>query len=277
MGFLRKVGRKIKRGAKKLLGGKFGKILGGIGLTMMFFGGANALFGNQKWFQGLKTNLNKVNPFAKGDVTGAVESATQAIDPTSVVESTTKALDPTTAVESVAKVVDPTKAVSSTPSLELTTEPLTLTSNKEMLAEGAKEAVSLSKQAQLDATNYSSEYLTDTAFDELATIGQKVKKVGVETKDFLMPDTSSFKEFAGDVSKSVVGAVAVNAVMGEDDEQTAGFGRMPSVGSMEAPQSSYLAEVKAQVPNLQATNFNQLNQSLFYGTLSPQYLMGQMG
>ena len=64
--------------------------------------------------------------------------------------------------------------------------------------------------------------------------------------------------------------------MGEE-EQTAGFGRMPSVGSMEAPQSAYVAEVRTQMPNLQATNFNQLNQSLFYGTLSPQYLMGQMG
>ena len=258
MGFLRKVGRKIKRGAKKLLGGKFGKILGGLGLTMMFFGGANALFGNQKWFQGLKTNLNKVNPFAKGDVTGAVESATQAIDPTTVVES-------------VAKAVDPTKAVSSTSSLELTTEPLTLTSNKEMLA-GAEATA----KGTLTGGDYSSKYLTETSFADLDTLGQKIKKAGLETKEFLTPDASSLKEFAGDVSKSVVGAVAVNAVMGEDDEQTAGFGRMPSVGSMEAPQSSYLAEVRTQVPNLQATNFNQLNQSLFYGTLSPQYLMGQV-
>ena len=272
MGFLRKVGRKIKRGAKKLLGGKFGKILGGLGLTMMFFGGANALFGNQKWFQGLKTNLNKVNPFAKGDVTGAVESATQAIDPTSVVESTTKAIDPTTAVESVAKAVDPTKAVSSTSSLELTTEPLTLTSNKEMLA-GAEATA----KGTLTGGDYSSKYLTKTSFADLDTLGQKIKKAGLETKEFLTPDASSLKEFGGEAAKSVVSAVAVNAVMGEDGEQTAGFGRMPNVGSMEAPQSSYLAEVRTQVPNLQATNFNQLNQSLFYGTLSPQYLMGQMG
>lgn len=259
MGFLRKVGRKIKRGAKKLLGGKFGKILGGLGLTMMFFGGANALFGNQKWFQGLKTNLNKVNPFAKGDVTGAVESATQAIDPT-------------TAVESVAKAVDPTKAVSSTSSLELTTEPLTLTSNKEMLA-GAEATA----KGTLTGGDYSSKYLTKTSFADLDTLGQKIKKAGLETKEFLTPDASSLKEFGGEAAKSVVSAVAVNAVMGEDGEQTAGFGRMPNVGSMEAPQSSYLAEVRTQVPNLQATNFNQLNQSLFYGTLSPQYLMGQMG
>ena len=236
MGFLRKVGRKIKKGVKKLFGGKFGKILGGIGLAMMFWGGANALFGNQKWFQGLKTNLNKVNPFAKGDVTGAVES-----------------------------VVNPTSVTSTGPSV----------GTNEFL-EGAKASAKMGFDTSKDAFKMSSDFLTETSFADLDTLGQKIKKVGVETKDFLTPDIESARGFAGDVTKSVVGAVAVDRVMGEE-EQTAGFGRMPSVGSMEAPQSAYLAEVRTQMPNLQATNFNQLNQSLFYGTLSPQYLMGQMG
>ena len=35
MGFLRKVGKKIKKGVKKLFSSKFGKILGGIGLSMI--------------------------------------------------------------------------------------------------------------------------------------------------------------------------------------------------------------------------------------------------
>lgn len=214
MGFLRKVGRKIKKGVKKLFGGKFGKILGGIGLSMMFFGGANALFGNQKWFQGLKTNLNKINPFAKGDITSAVEVAGNTLPET---------------------VGAGGAGVQAAPKLKL----------------------------------------TDTPFSDLGTV-DKIKKVGVETKEFLTPDVSSLKTFAGDVSKSVLGTVAVGKIM-EEEEQTAGFGRMPSVGSMEAPQSAYVAEVRNQMPNLQATNFNQLNQSLFYGTLSPQYLMGQMG
>ncbi len=81
MGFLRKVGKKIKKGVKKLFGSKFGKILGGIGLAMMFWGGANAMFGNTKWFQGLKTNISKMNPFAKPDLTSAVnEVGTVATD-----------------------------------------------------------------------------------------------------------------------------------------------------------------------------------------------------
>ena len=45
--------------------------------------------------------------------------------------------------------------------------------------------------------------------------------------------------------------------------------------TMEGPQAAYMAEIQTQMPNLQATNFQQLNQSLLYGTLSPQYLMGQ--
>jgi hypothetical protein len=240
MGKLRQIGRKIKKGVKKLFGSKFGKILGGIGLAMMFFGGANALFGNQKWFQGLKTNLNKVNPFAKGDVTGAVESATQALDTTA--------------------------SVTTTPSVG-TNEFL------EGAKASAKGGIDLAKQTQTKA--YSPEFLTETSFADLDTLGQKIKKVGVETKDFLLPE-GSMDTFVPDVAKSVLGTVAVGKIM-EEEEQTAGFGRLPSVGSMEAPQSAYVAEVRNQMPNLPATNFNQLNQSLFYGTLSPQYLMGQIG
>ena len=69
---------------------------------------------------------------------------------------------------------------------------------------------------------------------------------------------------------------AMGALEGEPEEEFYSKG-VQAVGSMEAPQSAYMAEIQTQMPNLQATNFNQLNQSLFYGTLSPQYLMGQMG
>jgi hypothetical protein len=234
MGFLRKKFKQIKKKVKKLLSGKFGKILGGIGLAMMFWGGANALFGQQKWFQGLKTNLNKMNPFAKGDVTSAVEVAGNTVADTAVAGGTET----------------------------LKSQALT------GAAESAKAGIELAKTT--------SGTLTDIPFSQL-DLGQKIAKVGVETKDFLLPDVSSVGEFAADVTKSVGQQYVMGALQGEPEEQTAGFGRMPQVGSFEAPQASYVAEVRNQIPNFQATNFNQLNQSLFYGTLSPQYLMGQMG
>jgi len=236
MGFLRKVGKKIKNGVSKLLGGKFGKILGGIGLAMMFWGGANALFGNTKWFQGLKTNLAKIKtPFGKADVTGAVDTAT-------------KVMDTSTAVVGEAG----------------TAEALT----GEAIA-GAAESVKTGLQLGKEATRT----LTDIPFSEL-DLGQKIAKVGVETKDFLIPEVGSVKEFAGDVTRQVGLQYAMGALQGEPEDE-GGYGRMPQVGSMEAPQASYVAEVQRQMPQMQGMDFNQLNQSLFYGTLSPQWLMSQ--
>jgi len=234
MGFLRKVGKKIKKGVKKLMGSKLGKIIGGIGLAMTFWGGANALFGNTQWFQGLKTNLNKMNPFAKGDITSAVEVAGKTVTDTAVAGGTE-------------------------------------TLKNQALA-GAAESV----KAGVELAKTTSGTLTDIPFSQL-DLGQKIAKVGVETKDFLLPDVSSVGEFAADVTRSAGQQYVIGALQGEPEEQTAGFGRIPQVGSFEAPQSAYVAEVRNQIPNFQATNFNQLNQSLFYGTLSPQYLIGQMG
>jgi len=239
MGFLRKVGKKIKNGISKLLGGKFGKLIGGIGLAMMFWGGASALFGNQGWFQALKTNIGKMNPFGKADITGAVETATQTLDTTTAIAKGAEAG---------------------------TAEALT----GEALA-GAAESVKTGLQIGKEATRT----LTDIPFSEL-DLGQKIAKVGVEAKDFLIPEVGSVKEFAGDVTRQVGLQYAMGALQGEPEDE-GGYGRMPQVGSMEAPQSAYVAEVHSQIPQFQGTNFQQLNQSLFYGTLSPQYLMGQMG
>ena len=214
MGFLRKKFKQIKKKVKKLLGGKFGKILGGIGLAMMFWGGANALFGGKGgWFDSFSSKLKDMNPFAKGDITSAVEV-----------------------------VVSPSDIAG--PTLE------------SQIAQGKD--------------------ILSPSFRNLP-IGDKIKVAGGKTKDFLLPDVSSVGEFAADVTKSVGQQYVMGALQGEPEEQTAGFGVMPQVGSFEAPQASYVQEVRNQIPNFQATNFNQLNQSLFYGTLSPQYLMGQMG
>jgi len=236
MGWLRKIGKKIKKGVKKLFGGKFGKILGGIGLAMMFFGGANALFGQQKWFQGLKTNLNKMNPFAKGDVTSAVENVTKTLDTTG---TTTIGTGGTETLKSEALAG---------------------------AAESVKAGIKIGKEA--------SRTLTDIPFSEL-DLGQKIAKAGIETKEFLVPDMpSTVGEFAGDVTRQL-GREYVMGALQEEPVDEGGYGVMPSVGSFEPAQSAYMAEVRTQMPNLQATNFQQLNQSLLYGTLSPQYLMGQ--
>ena len=45
--------------------------------------------------------------------------------------------------------------------------------------------------------------------------------------------------------------------------------------AQEQAQNAYVQAVQAQVPSMQGMNFQQMNQSLLYGTLSPQYLMSQ--
>jgi len=83
------------------------------------------------------------------------------------------------------------------------------------------------------------------------------------------------EDFLPDVTKGVVGSVASQMIMGEGEEQFA-RGNIPmGQPQMEAAQGAYVAEVQNQIPNIPATNFQQMNQNLFYGTLSPQYLMGQ--
>jgi len=78
MGFLRKIGKKIKKGVKKLMGGKFGKILGGIGLAMTFWGGANALFSGQGWFDGLTKNLKNMKPFGESSIGESIKRLDEA-------------------------------------------------------------------------------------------------------------------------------------------------------------------------------------------------------
>lgn len=176
MGFLRKIGRKIKKGVKKLMGGKFGKLLGGIGLAMTFMGGANALFSGNPLFESVRETMGKMNPFKSNSLT-----------------------------ESISKVDEAASSVSTAPSIGLEGAEAT-----------AKKAIDLAKQTQVDATNYSSKFLTDAKYSDLATLGQKAKKTFIEGKEFLFPKDSTF---VGDVTRSVGSSLLLQGVQGEDEQQ----------------------------------------------------------
>ncbi|MAL42731.1 hypothetical protein [Hyphomonas sp.] len=86
MGKLRKIGKKIKKGIKSLgksikkaLGGKLGKVIGMIGLSMMMYGVASNLFANNPIFQRLQSKLPKMDSFATADVTSAAEVGANAV------------------------------------------------------------------------------------------------------------------------------------------------------------------------------------------------------
>jgi hypothetical protein len=215
MGFLRKVGRKIKKGVKKLMGGKFGKILGGIGLAMTFMGGANALFGGNPLFEGIKETLGSMNPFKSNSVT---EASSKAIEATSEIASS------------------------------------------EGLREGAKDMLDLAKQTQADATNYSSKFLTDTKYSDLATVGQKVKKTFIEGKEFLLPEDSTF---VGDVTRSVGSTLLLQGVQGEEEQQIR-TGQPLQAASYQSPQTTQpLSPMLASTQPLP----QQFQTTLTYGTV----------
>ena len=115
------------------------------------------------------------------------------------------------------------------------------------------------------------------------TVGQQIRQnfvnLGTGVKEFASDPFGKTKEYIGDdfipdavQSMAMSGIESALAPEYEAPFQSKG---VQQVGS--DIQSSYMREVQTQVPNLQATNFQQLNQSLLYGTLSPQYLIGQMG
>ena len=193
MGFLRKVGRKIKKKVNKLFGSKFGKIIGGIGLSMMFFGGAQALFSNKPWWKGFSERLQNTRLFGKNNL---ADAATEAVNVLEVNPD-----DPLSAVSNVADVV-----------------------------------------------------------------------VDKPKNKILSSITES--EFIPNVAEGLTTSLALSAVQGEPEEPFISGGIAPQP-AMEASQNAYLAEVGNQIPDYQGVNFQDLSNSMLFGTLSPQFLIGQ--
>jgi hypothetical protein len=255
MGFLRKIGRKIKKGVKKLFSSKIGSFIGSIALGMIMGPVVSRAFNG-----------------IKGVFTGAAQKGTETL----VQEGVQKVVE-----EGAKETIKDTTVNIVSDSVTGSLEKLSDTSDL-FVDFGSKGSVGLKGEATTAALK---EKIVSTAATG-PTVGQQIRQnfvnLGTGVKDFASDPFGKTKEYVGgdfipDVARSVGQQYVMGAIQGEPEEQTAGFGRMPQVGSMEASQNAYVAEVRNQIPNLQATNFNQLNQSLLYGTLSPQYLMGQMG
>ena len=232
MGFLRKVGKKIKKGLKKVFGGKFGKIIGGIGLALRFSNGANFLFKNEDWWGNFKNTLQNMNPFGNGRGTEAIEQVTN------VMEGAPKPLGADSIVDtSNVKLID-IKEISNTP-IKYNYSDTGKLINKDI-------------------------DLLNTPFNELDTTGQKFAKVGAEVKDFLIPEADTAREFAGDVTRDVLGASVMMNLQGDDVDE-GGYGRVANVGSFEP--ASVPASIPLDLPNTQAQNLGEIYNSINFGNL----------
>ena len=244
MGFLRKKARQLKKGIKKLFSSSLGRIVGGIALSMMFGPVVDRIFQG-----GASAASGKV-----GEEVGK-----------KVVE---KEVEKKVAEEAGKKVVEESakKAVEE--------------GAKKVVEEGAKEVVT--EAVVSDSVTGAVEKAVEKNF--IQQLGTNLKEgaidIGTGIKNFAVDPIGKTGEYLGggnfipDVAKGVVGSVATSAIIGDPEEQFVSRGIMPQPAQEQA-QNAYVQAVQAQVPSMQGMNFQQMNQSLLYGTLSPQYLMSQ--
>ena len=252
MGFLRKVGRKIKKGVKKLFSSKIGSFIGSIALSMI-----------------MGPVISRAFNGIKGVFTGAAQKGTETL----VQEGVQKVVE-----EGAKETIKDTTVNIVSDSVTGSLEKLSDTSDL-FVDFGSKGSVGLKGEATTAALK---EKIVSTAATG-PTVGQQIRQnfvnLGTGVKEFASDPFGKTKEYIGDdfipdavQSMAMSGIESALAPEYEAPFQSKG---VQQVGS--DIQSSYMREVQTQVPNLQATNFQQLNQSLLYGTLSPQYLANQTG
>ena len=320
MGFLRKIGRKIKKGVKKLFSSKIGSFIGSIGLSMIMGPVISRAFNGIKGvFTGTGATAGQVA--AKATTQAATEAAKQATASLATDAGTKLTTDQILAGETLQSVASKEVAGKA-----LTKESLKTAFTNSTVA--SKKALQSAIQAgnPIDFTNVLTQgtasgtiplNISDSVTGSLNNINNYIetgdmftpevskaievnkqimaakqeapklfgdKKLGADikenfkgVKEFASDPIGKTKEYLGeefipDAFQSIAMSGIESALTPEYEAPFQSKG-VQNVGS--DIQSSYMREVQTQVPNLQATNFNQLNQSLLYGTLSPQYLMGQ--
>jgi len=239
MGFLRKVGRKIKKGAKKLFSSAIGSIIGGMAINFMFPGIGTA-FNNL--FEGAKGALGF------GAKEGVKEVAKEGVK--EVAKEAGKEVIKEGAKEAVKEVGK--EAV------------------KEVGMQGLKISDALNANDIGSTASTSGATLTETIKKNF--IDKPIQGV----QDFVSSPIKTTKEFVGkDFIPDVAQSVTTSALLGafeEDYVDEGGYGRVASQLPNTPSQEQVLSTVNSQVPQLNIKNFDQMSKSLYYGVLSPQWL-----
>jgi hypothetical protein len=335
MGFLRKVGRKIKKGVKKLFSTKLGSLIGGIAISMMLgplLGRAwNGLKGA---FTGTGATAGQAVSTAEAGV-AAAEVAKQEVAKQALGERVASSLTvdnlPTLSMDQLLAGGNPYANIAAQGAPGVSMEAVQASFTQGAAASRTAMQTAIQNGNALDFTNVLSQgtangtiplNISETVTGSLNNIDKFIetgemftpevqaqinladakrnletvksgatplfgdKNLGKDIKqnfvDFgtkvsdTIKDPSSLigPDFVPDTVKSVAGAMAIDAVLGEEIDE-GGYGRMPGSFGMESPQASYVAQVKNQIPTTPVTNMQQMNQGLFFGTLSPQFLLQQ--
>ena len=162
---------------------------------------------------------------------------------------------------------------------QVATEAAKEEATKKVVEEGTKEIVSNTVGGAVEGTLDIIE--KDPSFLEKFTtnLGEGVTNIKEGVTEFAADPIGKTGEYLGgdfvpDVARGVTTGLISAEIMGEPEEQFVGGGLLPQP-QQEAAQNAYVQAVQNQIPQMQGMNFQQLNQSLLYGTLTPQFLMGQ--
>jgi len=287
MGWLRKIGRKAKKGIKKLFSSKIGAFVGSIALSMIMgpvisraFNGIKGVFTGaaQKGTETLvQEGVQKVVEEKAADV------ATKGIVDNTVTGAMEKVVtDNTLSNDLLLQAQEGLKGNLQEGLKSSVTETMNIAKDGSKLLKdlSTEELTTLATEKTLPIRELGKDQLAKLASDEL-TLGQNytksIREIGLGAREFVADPIGKTKSYLGDsfvpdAVQSIAMSGIESALTPEYEEPFQSQG-VQNVGS--DIQSSYMKEIQTQVPNLQTTNFQQLNQSLLYGTLSPQYLMGQ--
>jgi len=283
MGKLRKIGRKVSRALGKVFGKKLGNLIGGIGLSMVMWGGAEVLFPD------LTSAISQQMTNFKTKVFGTPKEA--AIDMAENLENVpnieSKVSD-TVVKDTVVKdaVIDSTVKPSNLLEGDIT-EFVDFTDGSNLVPKGgssnfATAVTDPSKLAQRGTT------LTEEFVSGVNKIGEGIKNIPSNTAEFIADipnkiaaapgkayDYVTEGEFVGDVFEGAAVGGLTAAIMGEGDEPfvSGGVAMQPI---QEAAQANYIQEVSpsAMVATgmTRPLSFQELSQQTLYGTGSPSWM-----
>lgn len=246
---------------------------------MLFFGGAQALFGNQAWFQNMTSTLDKMNPFTDSTVTGSVDQVSNEMIKDGVTKDAIvkdAVVKDTVAGDLVTQNMSP---IETTSLLEGTTSNV---ANMNPVSNPLTEQLASAPAGSGDLT------LGETFMSGVNKIGEGIKNIPSNTAEFIADIPNKIAEapgkaydyvtegqFVGDVFEGAAIGGLTASIMGDPEEPfvSGGVAMQPI---QEAAQANYIQEVSpsamAATGMTRPLSFQELSQQTLYGTGSPAWM-----
>lgn len=281
MGKLRKIGRKVSRALGKVFGKKLGNLIGGIGLSMIMWGGAKVLF------PGLTSTISQQMTNFKTKVFGTpAEAVVDVADTLEKVPNIESKVSDTLVKDAVVKdtvagdlVTQNMSPIETTSLLEGTTSNV---ANMNPVSNPLTEQLASAPAGSGELT------LGETFMSGVNKIGEGIKNLPSNTAEFIADipnkiaeapgkayDYVTEGEFVGDVFEGAAVGGLTASIMGDPEEPfvSGGVAMQPI---QEAAQANYIREVSpsamAATGMTRMPSFQELSQQTLYGTGSPSWM-----